>query len=62
MMGAPSNKKYKCLVSMFSLLEQGYDRLTAKKHLLAFALAAPLAAFVAYFGLVRVSSCICRSL
>lgn len=40
-----------------SLLDQGYDRLTAKKHLLAFALAAPVAAFVAYFGLVRVSNC-----
>jgi len=47
---------------MFSLLDQGYDRLTAKKHLLAFALAAPVAAFVAYFGLVRVSTCTWRSL
>ena len=35
--------------------EQGYDKTTAKKHLLAFALAAPLAAFLSYFGLVRVS-------
>ena len=34
---------------------QGYDKVTAKKHLLVFALAAPLAAFVSYFGLVRVS-------
>ena len=35
---------------------QGYDKTTAKKHLLAFALAAPIAAFFSYFGLTRVSS------
>ena len=38
------------------LLSQGYDKTTAKKHLLVFALAAPLAAFASYFGLVRVSN------
>ena len=33
---------------------QGYDKSTAKKHLLVFALAAPVAAFFSYFGLTRV--------
>lgn len=34
---------------------QGYDRSVAKKHLLIFALSAPFTAFLAYFGLSRVS-------
>ena len=34
---------------------QGFDKATAKKHLLIFALAAPVAAFFSYFGLTRVS-------
>ena len=34
---------------------QGYDRTVAKKHLLIFALSAPFTAFLAYFGLSRVS-------
>ena len=34
---------------------QGYDKQTARYHLLLFSLAAPLAAFFSYFGLVRVS-------
>lgn len=36
------------------LIHEGYDKATAKKHLLVFALAAPVATFVSYFGLVRV--------
>ncbi|CAI8017187.1 Zinc transporter ZIP9-A [Geodia barretti] len=36
------------------LIHEGYDKATAKKHLLVFALAAPLAAFLSYFGLVRI--------
>jgi len=36
-------------------VEQGFDKATAKRHLLVFALAAPVAAFAAYFGLIKVS-------
>ena len=38
-----------------TLSMQGYDKTTAKKHLLVFALAAPVAAFFSYFGLTKVS-------
>ena len=46
-----------CLLLPISdgVFKQGYDKTTAKKHLLVFALAAPLSAFLSYFGLVRVS-------
>ena len=33
---------------------QGHDKSTAKKHLMVFSLAAPVAAFFSYFGLTRV--------
>lgn len=36
------------------LILEGHDRYSARKHLLAFALAAPVAAFLSYFGLVRI--------
>ncbi|XP_011405688.1 PREDICTED: zinc transporter ZIP9-B-like [Amphimedon queenslandica] len=36
------------------LIHDGYDRKTARFHLLIFSLAAPLASFVSYFGLIRV--------
>eukprot|EP00731_Ephydatia_muelleri_P027735 Em0019g608a len=36
------------------LLHEGYDRNIARKHLLIFALSAPIAAFIAYFGLSQV--------
>ncbi len=43
------------MATTFSACTQGYDKLTARKHLLVFSLAAPVAAFISYFGLVRVS-------
>jgi hypothetical protein len=46
---------YVCLKKTNNLSIQGYDKTTAKKHLLVFALAAPIAAFFSYFGLTRVS-------
>ena len=43
-----------CISNIFHASPQGHDRYSARKHLLAFALAAPVAAFLSYFGLVRV--------
>ncbi|XP_064403338.1 zinc transporter ZIP9-like isoform X2 [Halichondria panicea] len=36
------------------LIHEGHDKYTAKKHLLMFSLAAPIASFVSFFGLVKV--------